>query len=255
MTDLSGIDESVFDGKPAATDPAPAAAAPAQTPEPAAQPQGEDGGVQPTAEGMMPYGAYKSEREKRKAEAEARAAAEKKAAALEARLALFEKASAPRPAGLPDPLEDPDAFTNTLEQRLARQAREQSLQMSEFLVSQQHGAELVKQATEAAFEAMQANPYLAERFRTAQSPHAEAVKWWKEQQALQTIGEDPAAYRERLRAELLAEMGQAPAQAATAAVIPNTAPVIPPSLAGRVSVGSTPRTMSQKDVDDQLFGR
>jgi hypothetical protein len=50
------------------------------------------------------------------------------------------------------------------------------------------------------------------RVMNAQSPGEELVSWYKEQRLREEVGDDPAAYREKLRAEILAELQGQPVE-------------------------------------------
>ena len=52
-----------------------------------------------------------------------------------------------------------------------------------------------------------------QRIMASPHPYGALVDWHKKQQALAEIGSDPAAYKEKLKAELLAELQQQPAAA------------------------------------------
>lgn len=75
------------------------------------------------------------------------------------------------------------------------------------------------------------NPALHHELLQQRHPWEWAYKQGKRIAAMQEIGEDPAAYKERLRAELLAEMGQTPAAAPATSAAPAAQP-LPQSLAG-----------------------
>jgi hypothetical protein len=101
-----------------------------------------------------------------------------------------------------------------------------------------YGADKVKEAEEAFVQAVQSRTLeVADYHKVVNSPnrYAAAVEWHKRQTALKEIGDDPASYKERLKAELLAELqqGQPPANNAAAAV-----PVMPSNLATARNVGS-----------------
>lgn len=81
---------------------------------------------------------------------------------------------------------------------------------------------------------MRVNPAAAGEYQAimqSRHPYGTLVEWHKKREAAQEIGDDPAAYRERLKAELLAEMQSAPAASAPT-------PVMPSNLAGARNVGS-----------------
>ena len=134
----------------------------------------------------------------------------------------------PQPQYIPNPAQDPQAFAMWQQEQLALSAIDARLNMSEIQARKEYGAEAVEAAAAEFKQAMQANPSL--RQELYQQPHpyewlmkrAETLKLQKE------IGDDPAAYRARLRAEIEAEM-QAAQPAAPAPVSP--AARLAPSLA------------------------
>lgn len=117
------------------------------------------------------------------------------------------------------------------------------MNMSEMMVRQQHGDDDVDKALEVFQKAVQENPALGAQLAQQRHPWQFMFDQAKRIQAMSEIGSDPAAYRQRLRDEILAELqqqGAAPAAQAAAATAAPTAPVIPKSLATARS--AAPRT-------------
>ncbi|KVX62462.1 hypothetical protein WT33_14135 [Burkholderia stagnalis] len=107
------------------------------------------------------------------------------------------------------------------------------MNMSEMMVRQQHGDAAVDSALEVFQKAVQENPALGAQLAQQRHPWQFMLDQAKRMQAMQEIGSDPAAYRQKLRDEILAELqqqGAAPAAQPAAAAAP-AAPVIPRSLA------------------------
>ncbi|MDN7654321.1 hypothetical protein QZM62_12790 [Burkholderia multivorans] len=116
------------------------------------------------------------------------------------------------------------------------------MNMSEMMVRQQHGDEAVDSALEVFQKAVQENPALGAQLAQQRHPWQFMLDQAKRIQAMQEIGTDPAAYRQKLRDEILAELqqqGATPAAQVTAPAAP-AAPVIPRSLATARS--SAPRS-------------
>ena len=144
-------------------------------------------------EGSWSYHAYKDEKEKRQA--------------LEKRLAEAEAARPPQQAqqapAPPDPIDDPNAYTAHMQQQLNQQLVNERLNVSEVIARQQHGDEVV-QAAQEAFKV--ADIATKQRVMASPNPYGELVQWHNKQQAMADIGDDPQAFRERVRAEIMAEM-------------------------------------------------
>lgn len=133
----------------------------------------------------------------------------------------------------------PQPTTLTYEQGLLNER----MNMSEMMVRQQHGDTDVDAALEVFQKAVQENPALGAQLAQQRHPWQFMFDQAKRIQAMQEIGTDPAAYRQKLRDEILAELqqqGAAPAAPAAAASAAPSAPVIPRSLATARS--SAPRS-------------
>lgn len=214
---------------------------------------------------MVPHEALHAEKQKVKRYTEQVASFEKtmaeQAAAvrrLEQQLlaSVLPKKEEPKPA--PDFWENPDEFLKgaiaPLEQKLSEQAEKLSMR----LAVKEHGREVVQTAYAALGAAMQAGDPNArveyQRIKASDDPYGDMVEWHKHSQAQAEIGSDPVAYREKLKAEILAELQagngqqqQAPAAAAT---------VMPTDLAGTRNVGSRsgPAWSGPQSIND-IFDR
>lgn len=205
-------------------------------PEPEAEPAppaGED------KENLGRLSALLDEREKRQE-------AERKAREAEAKLAQFENSRQAQQQPI-DPIDDPAGFAAQQREHVERVVTQSRIQQSRVFAEQQHGADVVE-AAYAAFEtACNTDPATSAMSTSLlQHPHpiGEVVSWYKRQQTLESIGDDPEAYRQRIIDEYLAQQPATPQ--ATPAPTP---PVkVPPSLAK--GGGST----GQEDVsDDDAF--
>lgn len=96
-------------------------------------------------------------------------------------------------------------------------------QFSRMLAAEKFGEQTVSAAQSELEKYIQTNPQMArfdyQRIMASPHPYAALVEWHNQRSALTEIGPDPKAYREKVRAEILAEM-----QAGRPA-----APAIPPS--------------------------
>ena len=206
---------------PGATDPA--APAPQSTPpvDPAqvAVPGAPSAPVPPPAH-MVPLSELLDTRHRAQA-------AEFKAQQVQEQLQAFQRSLEARyaPQPLPiDPVSDPEgAFRAVAEriavqdQRLQEQALHQRANMSEMLARKEFGAQTVETAREAALKAG-----LGDHFLRQADPYQSVVEWHRGQTVAKEIG-DPVAYREKIKAEILAELRGQP-------VRPGASQVLPPSL-------------------------
>jgi hypothetical protein len=135
-----------------------------------------------------------------------------------------------------DPLDafftDPRAAVRGEVQPLLEQIQQQVMAQAQLVASSVHGADKVQTAEQAFMQAVNARTVdPADYQRVVNSPNRwdAAVQWFKRQQALTEIGDDPAAYRERIKAELLADIQKtgrlpdlaSPAGVATPGVMPS----------------------------------
>jgi hypothetical protein len=138
-----------------------------------------------------------------------------------------------------DPLVDPEAAYIALQQRMEHglqavqqnfDSRLEAMRLTSSLesASKTYGRELVEEASRAAFERG-----LDGHFASRANPHEEAVSWYQAERLKNEVGNDPAAYKERVKAELRAEL-LAELRAGTPA--PQN---LPPSLASATKASST----------------
>lgn len=163
----------------------------------------------------VPIAALKDERAKRQQ--------------LEAELARLREQQAKQPP-MPSPTEDPEGYAR----HVAEAAFNEKLNVSEMLVRKDHAPEAVDEAIALFRAEAEANPALGMKLRTELHPWDWMMKEAAKIKARKEIGDDPAAYRERVRQELMAEM-----QATKPAAPAETAqPTLPKSLATERSVGA-----------------
>lgn len=182
------------------------------------------------------------------AERKKRQDAERRALELEQRLQALEAAKNAAP--MPDPQADPQGYTQAIQQQQYGMVLNQNLNFSEMLARDKHGDDVVEEAQQAFLEAVKVDPTLYQQLHTQRNPYGWLMKWHKQRQFMSEVGDDPSAYRQKLeaeiRAQLEAELQQKRPQA----------PTPPPSLAsvrsnGRVSepVWSGPPPLNS------IFGR
>ncbi|HEY9219539.1 MAG TPA: hypothetical protein VIO94_15940 [Phenylobacterium sp.] len=174
---------------------------------------------------------YRKEIEK---ERKARQAAERRAAELEAQRTQ-PRQEGPAPTH-PDPLEDPAAYNNFIEARFERQRLVDRLERSEDRLIDKLGEDVFEETR----EWLATRPDIEEWALKQRDPWKAAHGQFQKERLAAEIGEDPNAWREaereRIRAELQAEMS---ARQPAAASAPNMRP--PPPAPASDARGSAPR--------------
>lgn len=146
---------------------------------------------------------------------------------------------------IPDPIDDPQGYTAYLDNQVQRYVLNERLNTSEAIARDKAGDEAVDAAIEAFQTAAASNPSLAHQFIQSRNPYGDLLSWHRKQQAMAEVGEDPDAFRERIRQEVLAELqGQQPAPVQAK---PKATP--PPSLAK----GGTNSAPSNEPGDEDAF--
>lgn len=210
-------------------------AAPAPPPAPAAQPAPQTP-IDPAAapEQQQPFWyrqAIKKEKER--------------AATLERQLAELQSRSpqaAPEPA--PDPYEDPQGYDERVQQHIRMLEHKQNVAISERFARLKHG----DQTWDETHEWLETRPDMVAWARQQPDPCEAAITAFKRERLASEIGDDPAKWREaerqkmlqdpEIRAQILAEMGAAPAPAPQT---PNTPQRPPPPPAASEARSAAPR--------------
>lgn len=212
-------------------EPEPAPEQPGVTPEPEPQDSGEK---------RPPIGAIRNaEREKAaKRYTEQVADFEKKLeetnAAWERRMAqVLDAVKQPQqPQQAPDWFENPNAATMHAINPHLEAIQQQNLALAKELAETRFTPDRVNEAERAFIKAMQAqtlDPADYQKVVSSPNRYAAAVQWFAKRQVLEEVGDDPAAYKEKLKAELLAELKTG---------APTAQPVMPSNLAGARNVGT-----------------
>jgi hypothetical protein len=143
---------------------------------------------------------------------------------------------------MPDVFENPEGFAGAMLQRVQQVEANTIAEISERMARSSAG----DAAVDAAFQAAQTSG-VVEQFKGRRDPWGDLVKWHKSQQALAEIGDDPAAYKERLKQQLIQEL----AAQRQSAPIPAA-----PSLAGQPNLGAraAPAWSGPTTLDD-ILGR
>lgn len=224
-----------------------------QAPSPVA-PQAPQAGQEPPPR-QAPVAAVVAERNKRQEAEGKNANLEAELASMRAEIRQLER-MARQPAAPPQPREppppppdvwqDPGAYMqHGIREALTplqKQLEDQRDAFSRMFAEDKFGAETVTAAfseMEKAFETDPGVQFEHQRIMASRNPYVELVSWHKRRQAQAEIGDDPAAYRERLKAELLAELQagngeQPPANPAA----PKPAPLLPSNLANARGIGT-----------------
>lgn len=206
-------------------------------PEPVAEPTGEPEPAppaEPREERHAPLTALLDEREKRQA-------AQRELDDLRRKLQDIEAAKQPKP----DFFENPEQALAQERAHFQQMLWNERLNMSEAVARQAHGDGTVDAAVEAFQSAARDNPTMAMELQRQANPYGFVLKWHQRQQLLSEIGEDPAAYRARIEAEIMERLQQqAPASPPKPAAPPR-------SLASAPSAGANE---TPPDPFEKMFG-
>lgn len=230
-----------------------------QPPEPPAQPEPPAAQEQRPPEGYVPIQALDARLAKQEEKLRREFAAE-----MQQRIAQFQPPPKPAEPAKPPPefFENPDAAVDfRLKGAIEplQQGQQQIVEnFSRMMASDKFGEDTVQAALAEMTNRVNANPqgmrFDYQRIMSSPHPYGELVKWHKAQTALSEIGDDTKAYREKLRAELLAEIQggqpqQPPASQAT--------PLLPSSFAGARNAGpsSSPAFSGPKPLSEIMNGR
>lgn len=204
---------------------------------PVAEPPKQD-----EAEGRL--AAMLDERDKRQAAERRAEAAEATTKRLEAQMQAFQAQQAQKPA--PDWFDDPQAAAQYHMQPLEKRLDNRFLNMSEHYAAERHGAKVVEEAKQFILQ----NPHLREQVMRHPSPYEAVVSQYKQHQFLTEVGSDPDAWRasekERIRAELVAEMqSQQPQQPVKPAAPPPSLSSAPAGGKPNAAAVATPAHLSR----------
>lgn len=172
-----------------------------------------------TANGQVPQEALHQERQKTKRYTEEVTELRQQLSSLQGMMQGFiQGQQQPRkdvaPPTPPDPVQDPEGYHRFVADGVRQQIqseiggfRSQQVEASMQSALFQHGEEFQR-----AYQAVSSeingngNAGLREALRASPNPGLAIIHWHRQQEALREIGNDPAAYRERLKAQIMAEM-------------------------------------------------
>lgn len=133
------------------------------------------------------------------------------------------------PPQKPDWFTDPEGAAKILEAQMEQRLLNDRANFSERFAVKQHGKDLVDQATQWALQTGAAQHF----FLNSPDPYEDVIKAYRKATFMSEIGDDPEAYKAKLRAELMAELGQQPAaQPSPQSIQSQSKPPVPKSLAG-----------------------
>lgn len=244
-------------------------------PEQPAEPQANaepasEGEPQTDERGMVPVAALQAERQKAKRYteqvAEFQTKLEQQNAQWEQRFnqifsQLQPKPAQPEPEQAPDIWTDPDAYLQRGVQQAVSpvmgQLKAMQRGMAEMMFRDKPG--LVGEAEKAFNDAANAGRLSKEfiqQVNSSENPWAAAVEWHQHTQTMAEIGSDPAAYKQKLRDELKAEL-MAEFQQGQQPGAQRAAPVMPGNFATGRNVGarSGPAWSGPSPLDDILGQR
>lgn len=158
----------------------------------------------------------------------------------------------------PDWYQDPNAAFQHNVAPIQQQFAQTQEQFSKMLAEDKFGSDAVQSAYQAFSSHMRSNPnaqFEYQRIMSSPHPYGELVKWHKSQTVLSEFGDDPKAAREKLRAEILAEIasgrpGNTPIQQAA------QPPVLPTNFAGaRSAAPNSAATFTGPRPLSEIMGR
>ncbi|MGB1215738.1 MAG: hypothetical protein ACPG4X_20375 [Pikeienuella sp.] len=135
---------------------------------------------------------------------------------------------APEPVPLPDVLDDPQGYNNHVADQMAQAVYQQKLDTSKFMAVEKYGQEAVDEA----YAYFNDRPAETAAFAAHPSPFHAAVEAYQRNKVATEIGNDPEAFKAKLRAEIMAEIN-AQRVAENVAQVGNA-----PSLASEPNLGS-----------------
>jgi hypothetical protein len=134
-------------------------------------------------------------------------AAEREREELRRQIAAIQRQQkAPEPQATPDIFADPDAYTAHITQQVNQTVATMQLNFDLQLAEVKHGETFTK-AYDAFVQAVgnpaAPNPTLYHSVMNSRSPGSAIVDWYKRESVIREVGQDPAAYRQKLQDELL----------------------------------------------------
>lgn len=208
----------------------------------------------------VPVAALHAERQKVKRYTEEVADFRKSNEALQRQVGeLLQRIPAPQQQQQPKPdfFENPDAAVLSTVAPYLERFEQVQMHNAQLIAGSVYGADKVKEAEDAFVQAVQSralDPSDYQKVVNAPNRYAAAVEWHKRELARAEIGDDPAAFRAKVEAEILAKHGITGGNNGGAPAAPP--PVMPSNIAGARNVGSRagPAWAGPKNLQD-IFKR
>jgi hypothetical protein len=198
-----------------------------------------------------------NEREKRQSEARR---AEQLQRELEALRQQMQPPKERQP--VPDQFQNPDAYNDYWEQRIAEMETRRVAELRQFKAetSLERAHDKYGKVFEAAYEYTMQNPDVAKHVANAPNPGEAMVSWYKREQAVKVVGDDPEAYVQKRLEEALNDpqyLAKAIEKARSAASTQPTQVKLPPSLNKATSAGRPDDSdgMSDRGLYQHATGR
>jgi hypothetical protein len=193
-------------------------------------------------------------------------------ARMQAYIAQQQRAQTPPAAEAPppDPVIDTPGYTKWLEDKLRREFQQQ-----QAVVQQQQAIDRLNydlrfahttygDRFEKAYEALvtegqRGNRALVQHLTSQPSPGEAIMRWWTQSEVLREVGNDPSAYKQKTRDELLkdpeflAQAVEAHRRLATGGGQPNAVVKLPPSLSKATGTSEVPQQTQTDGSEASIF--
>ena len=146
---------------------------------------------------------------------------------------------AAQPQQKPDPLVDPNAYWQAIMQQTAHDRAMDRLNMNFDMYEEIHGEKFTKAYDAVLSEAQRGNTAVRDYLISQRNPGRAIMQWYRQNETLHTVGNDPEAYRAKVKEELLNDpefVAQMQERMRASAMgggqqKPNTVVKLPPTLA------------------------
>jgi hypothetical protein len=171
-------------------------------------------------------------------------------ARMQAHLAQIQRAQAPAAeTPPPDPMVDPAAYTKHVRREFEQRAFNDRLNHNLEMTHLRHGERFEKAYEAVVTAAQRGDQQLVRHFISQANPGEAMVRWYTQSEVLREVGNDPTAYKQKTREELLkdpeflAQAVEAHRRLATSGGQPqNTVVKLPPSLSKATGTSEVPQT-------------
>lgn len=157
---------------------------------------------QKTEDGQIPSWRHREEAEARRAAERERDDIRRESADLRRQLDEFRR-SQQKPAEIPDPLENPDGYRQHFEQTFDQKLRNQEANFSFRLAHREHKETFEKAYSDMVNRAERGDPSIVRSVMGSSDPGEALVRWYRREQTLTEVGDDPSAYKARVLEEAM----------------------------------------------------